>query len=87
MFEKDNRSVFGRTLRYTIDACNLSRMNLDHLTPSLVKQNMEFIKTPVGHEWVSKMALELIDLRDSKLEVHGFIEDEISDMLDFVCTF
>ena len=48
---------------------------------------MEFIETPVGHEWVSKMALELIDLRDSKLEVHGFIEDEISDMLDFVCTF
>ena len=87
LFEKDKRSVLGKTLRHTLDVCNLNSRNIDHLTPSLVKRKMEYVRTPAGHEWVADMAQELINVRDSKIEVHGFMTDEIIDMLDFVCTF
>ena len=63
--------------------------NIDHneqLNASLVKRMMEFAPTPVGREWVSGMALELLDLRNSRLELEGFTNDETSDLLDFVCT-
>ena len=73
-----------KTMQFLFDTCNIGLIR--ELDACFVKRKMEFASTPVGCEWVPGIALELLDLFNAKLQLHGFSNDETRDLLDFVCT-
>ena len=80
----DLRTVIGRTLATLANNCNLS--NPDLLTSQCVKRNLNYFAIPDNEEWRRQSVLELLQLRDQTLSLEGFSEDEVTTMLNNVCT-
>ena len=82
--QDDLRTVLGRTLATLANVCNLS--NPDLLTSQCVKRNLTYFAIPDNEEWRRNSVLELLQLRDHGLYLEGFSEDEVTTMLNNVCT-
>ena len=81
--ERDLQTSLGRTLHYVADRCNVV---LDELTPSLVKRKLQYMEVPENEKWRVGFANELIKLRNSELELTGFLSEEIDKMLNNIST-
>ena len=80
--ESDLRTSIGRTLHYVTDRCGIQ---CDKLTPSLVKRKLQYMETPVDERWRVEFADELLMIRKGELELTGFQQDEIEEILKTVC--
>ena len=78
----DCRSTTGKNLRqlmimsdkYTIDSIEESDFD-----------SMEYCPVPEGDTWRIGILDELLDSRSSIAEIPGFTQEEIQDLIDFVC--
>ena len=86
LLERDQRTVLGKILEYMLNICKLQSSELYKLKSGIIKSKCIFEATPSGHEWVPLIAHELLELRGTDMEVAGFSNDEIDEMLSFVCT-
>ena len=84
--ERDKRTVLGRTLEYLLQECKLDNSQLDKLSSNLVKKNLVYARQESDELWKSSLAKELLDVRTNKLEISGFNEDEVEEMLAYTCT-
>ena len=48
-------------------------------------KELKFAKIPEGNEWRIPFIEELLDIRNSDLEVESFSQEEINDLINFVC--
>ena len=55
-----------------------------------IKENeinsMEYFPIPVEEKWRIEMLKELLEARHSVVEIPGFSQDEITEIIDHVCT-
>ena len=84
--ESDKRTVLGRTLSQLLKNCMLKANQLDKLCPGLVKRSCFYWPNQEDSIWQEDIAIELIHTRECTLEVPGFSNNEIDEMLDYVCT-
>ena len=81
---KDMRTVLGSTLEYLRNECKLETVEILSLT--LIKKNLVYAKTTPDSEWMERVAKEMLDVRNNKLDLIGFDDDEIKEILTFACT-
>ena len=80
--ENDFRTSIGRTLHYAAVRCGTQ---FDKLTPSLVKRKLQYMETPADEKWRIEFAHELLMVRKRELELTGFLQEEIEEILKNVC--
>ena len=79
----DLTTVYGRNL-YKIGRC--CDVNVNSLTPQLVKSNMTYSSIPDTELWRIPIIDEILALRSNELTLTGFSYGEMKDILDHVCT-
>ena len=84
LFEKDGRTVMGRTLNSLCRECKLE--DIEHLTANLVKKKCEYFRAPDNEQWRLRLVPELLQLRSENMKLQGFTSNEIEDMIHFTCT-
>ena len=84
LFEKDGRTVMGRTLNSLCRECKLE--DIEHLTANLVKKKSEYFRAPDNEQWRLRLVPELLQLRSENMKLQGFTSNEIEDMIHFTCT-
>ena len=75
--ERDMRTVMGRTLNYILEQCGMNSSQLSELSSSLIKKKVKYLEASEVNQW---------RVRDGKVEVDGFTNAEIQEMLANVCT-
>ena len=83
----DQRTVLGRTLSYMLISCGLDPLVREQpsLTPGLIKKKLVYSVIPEDDEWRTGMCCRILKLRDKKVELQGFTQKEINEMLRYVC--
>jgi hypothetical protein len=84
LFEKDQRTVLGKTLYNLTRQCSVP--DITFLTPECVKTKLKYFSIPEHEQWRSNMVTELLQLRIDSLSLPGFSLEEIKTILNFVCT-
>ena len=79
----DRRTLLGRTL-YKIG----SECGADHadLTTTLVKNSLMYFPVPDDQQWRVPLLLELLDARSDKMTIENLTSNQISDIIDNICT-
>ena len=83
MVKDDNRKLTGKTLSRICADTNLVRSSL---SPSSVKKSMEYFCVPAGQDWRVDMVLELLNLREGSLEIDDLESDEVTTLINYLCT-
>ena len=84
LFEKDGRTLMGRTINSLCRQCKLE--DIENLTADLVKKKSEYFRALDNEQWRLGLVTELLQLRIETMERHGFTSNEIKDMIHFTCT-
>ena len=71
--------MMGKTLSKIVRECKIS---MEDLTANIVKKKMRYSVAPVSESWRVAMVSELMD---KNIDVPGFSEAEIRDMLTYAC--
>ena len=66
-----------------VEDCNIL---VDNLSKHVVKHNLTFSKIPEDQNWKIPILCELINLRSNIISVDNLIYQELSDMINFICT-
>ena len=74
----------GRTLNTLVREYGLE--DIKDLTATHVKKNLKYHEIPLDEKWRISIADELLQLKQLKVSLDGFTSEEISTMLDYVCT-
>ena len=78
---RDNRTVLGKTMS------RLKReLECQELNSSLVKEKIKYFPTPEGEKWRIEFLDELIAVRSNKMILENFSHDDVSQMIDALCT-
>ena len=77
------RTTYGNNIQKISTLCNVS---IELLTPSLVKNEMRYFSSPENEEWRDHALKDLINVQNNKLELAGFNDQEIKEMINFLCT-
>ena len=72
----------GCTLSKISRECGLATWDSSNLSSTLVKNKMKYSAVPQPEEW--RIGL-LKDLLSNQLEIPGFTDDEIGDMVSYIC--
>ena len=80
--ESDFRTSIVRTLHYAAVKCGTQ---CDKLTPSLIKRKLQYMETPADEKWRVEFAHELLMIRKMELELTGFLQEEIEEILKNIC--
>ena len=56
------------------------------LTKSTVKQSLVYAPVPDDSIWKLHILSELLDVRKNNYVIHDFIQNETTDMINFICT-
>ena len=80
---EDKRTLMGRTLVKIGKDCKL---DVDALTSSRVKRNMTYFSVPTEQAWRSDILLELLDARLGKTSIEHLTKQDLSMMIDHLCT-
>ena len=83
--EIDKRTVLGKTLDHIRTSCGLTLNENQKLTPSLVKKSLKYKEIKEDEQWRIPVLKELIETRDGEQVIPGFTNNEINEMLDFLC--
>ena len=60
--ERDKRTVLGGTLEYLLKQCSVEEVELEKLTPILVKKRLVYARAPLGEECRNLLAVELMSI-------------------------
>ena len=77
----DQRTVSGRNLSNIRKGCGVTRGNA--LTAGYVKKNLKYFQIPADEVWREKLIKELIS---SEVEVNGFSQEEVNEMVEYLCS-
>ena len=77
----DLRTVMGRTMAEISKECIICDPSF--LTPTLIKKKMLYRGVPAEENWRLGLLNELLE---KKLEIPGFMKDELKEIIDFACT-
>ena len=81
--KNDCRSITGKNLRQIM-------LMYDKESINSVEENeinsIEYFPTPVEEKWRIEMLKELLEARHSVMEIPGFSQAEITELIDHVCT-
>ena len=78
---EDHRTVMGRTMAEISKECGMC--DPSRLTPTLIKKNMLYREVPAEEKWRLGLLNELLE---KKLEIPGFTNDELKEIISFACT-
>ena len=78
----DVRSTTGLNLRRIL--LQTSKTNVDQLSKHDITE-LEYHPTTVDNKWKEAMVAELLEVRDNQLEVDGFVQEELDEMLEYIC--
>ena len=79
----DCNSITGKNLRNILFLCNKDTIN------SLKEDDinrLEYNPIPENEAWRIDLLTELLDTRSSITEIPGFTPEEITEIINFVCT-
>ena len=79
----DHRTVLGQTMSNIAAECGLPRSGSSLLTPAKVKKNLKYFDIPNQESWRTGLLGELLD---SEQEVPGFDNEEVDDIISFLCS-
>ena len=81
MIEYDTRSVTGNNLRTLMLAAGTDNIK------TLVSKHAEidYFAVPVGEEYRVDFIKELIEVKNNTMEVDGFENEELDEILSFLC--
>ena len=80
----DNRTLFGRTFGKIRNECGVASLSL--LTPKHVKTHLKYFAVPQAESWRVNILKELLEARGKKCDITDFRREEISAMIDHICT-
>ena len=75
-------SVLGRNLFSIANDCSV---NPSDLSKMLVKKQMKYFDVPLEHAWKVSVLQELLNTRMSNLDVEGFDDYVITEMINMFC--
>ena len=78
---EDHRTVMGRTMAEISKECGMC--DPSRLIPTLIKKNMLYREVPAEEKWRLGLLNELLE---KKLEIPGFTNDELKEIISFACT-
>ena len=81
--KEDYRTRLGRTLGKIAAECGVSS---SVLSPSTVKRNLFYFPVPDDQQWRAPLLTELLDVRSKHLFIENLISDQISLIIDNICT-
>ena len=79
----DVGSVTGKNLNRIMNLCNLD--SIDSIHPS-VCENLKFRNIPDGEAWRIGFVAELIDIKHADSVVENFSQEELDEILEYICT-
>ena len=79
--QKDERTVFCRTLRQIAEECEVNFP----ASKNIVKKMMKYFPVPEGESWRPPLLSELLNVRDGISTLPGFSLAEVDEILKFVC--
>ena len=83
LYEHDQRTVFGKTLRRISLECG---SGTPFPSKALVKKNMKYFAVPNEETWRLSLLRDLLGARNDRSVLPGFSTDEVEDLVEFVCT-
>ena len=79
--EFDTRSVTGRNLRTIL----LETLVLDVRSLKPADVTTRYRDMPINEQYRVDFIKEMVDVKNNQLEVQGFTDDEIDDILQHIC--
>ena len=79
----DQRTVIGRSSTQISRETGLARWEPSQLCPALVKKKMKYFEVPAHEHWRTGFLTELLS---DTLEIPGFSDDELEEMVSYLCT-
>ena len=83
LYESDLRNILGKNLSSISQLCDVPQ---EILSPYLVKSSMKYFPTPEFEEWRGEVIHELLEARKNSMDIRGFDNNEISEMLQYLCS-
>ena len=83
LVKKDARSTTGANLRKMM--LLLDKVQVEDITKKDV-DNFKYAEVPPNDAWKVGIVKEIIDVRNSSLEVENFVDEELNEILEYVCT-
>ena len=80
---KDTRSATGSNLRKMM--LLFGKVKVEDITESDVDA-FKYAAVPPGDEWRVEILKEIIAIRNSNLEVENFDEEELDEIMNYLCT-
>jgi len=81
---KDNlRTTLGNNLHNITLDCLTS---VKSLTKTIVKNNMKYFDIPEENRWRIEFVKEILNLKIDQLQIEGFHDDELNEIINFLCT-
>ena len=83
LIRTDVRSTTGSNLRNIL--LQSDKVHVDQLQPVDIL-GMEYHPVHDEHKWKIKMIKEILDIRSGKIEIDDFDNDELSEILNHLCS-
>ena len=77
-------SYTGNNLRRIMKL--MKKESISELKSSSVKADFKYKPVPEQEMWRMSILEELLEVRENKFEISGFDQEEIEEILEFVCT-
>ena len=81
--QEDNRTLLGRTLGKIAAECGV---NILALTPTIVNRLLRYFPIPDDEQWRVPLLMELLDVRSNQCSIENLTSDQISLIIDNICT-
>ena len=72
----------GKNLSQISTECGYRRWTEDEFKPNVIKKNMKYFPVPANQQWRVGLLQELLA---ENVQVQGFDEAEIKDLVDHLC--
>jgi len=80
--KNDFNTVLGRNLFSIANDCSVNPSDLSNM---LVKKQMKYFEVPLKHAWKVPVLQELLNTRMNDLNVEGFDDYVITEMINMLC--
>ena len=61
-------------------------LTVDNLTKKILKNRLKYSEIPEDEQWRVPIVNELLNLNHDQFHVEGFYDEEIKDIITFVCS-
>ena len=82
--ENDYRTVLGKTLGSLAQECCVN--DIGSLSPSIVKKMCPYFSVPELEKWRIPIVKELLNIQEDLLALENITKEEISELLEYLCT-